>query len=171
MAYSDHAPDHAMVSQSFGLSRATNDAQCHLLNWLGRGTFLFILVSSVALADASPSEAESLQAQVSRYWGALKNFDLATAYQMEEGAASGTLSPLTFRQQWSETDWDLVEYEIRSAELIDEAAEVEIELTFAVPQLPKNLSRTITDHWIMRGEQWLRARPAANAAASSNGTP
>lgn len=171
MAYSDHAPSHDMASQSSGISRATNDAQRQLLKWLGRGTFLFILISSVGLADAPPSEEESLRAQVSRYWHALKNFDLATAYQMEEGAASGTLSPLTFRQQWSETDWDLVEYEIRSAELIDEAAEVQIELTFAVPQLSKNLSRTITDHWIMRDEEWLHARPAATVPAASNSTP
>lgn len=117
---------------------------------------LAVLVFSVGLAQASSSQDPNLEAQVTGYWNAIKSFDLATAYRLEEGARSGTLSPLEFRKEWSHTDWELVDFRLQDIEADAKSAEVTMDLTFAVPQLPKNLHRKIADHWTMRSGEWLR---------------
>lgn len=132
----------------------------------------FFLVASllvgVGIANGTSSAAGSLETRVWSYWDAIKSFDLATAYNLEEGARFKALSPLSFREQWSETDWELIEFQIVSVELSDSSAEVVVDLMFDVPQLSKNLARRITDHWVWREGEWLHASPVSNRGTASS---
>lgn len=157
---------------AFSTSRDPISARCQMPTSTHCAIFVLAIVLSVGQATASSSEDASLRAQVSKYWNAIMSFDLATAYHMEEGAHSGALSPLAFRKQWSETDWELVDFRLHSTKLMDQSGKVTIELTFDVPQLSKHLSRMITDHWTIRGDEWLHvSRLATNDPGALENAP
>jgi hypothetical protein len=107
-------------------------------------------------AEQASNQEDAIRQAVSKFWDAIKVFDLATAYHLEAGASDGDLTATAFREYWSDTDWELRSYEIRSITIDGDEADVDLLLLWHPPQLPKDVSRPFDDRWRYHDGAWLR---------------
>jgi hypothetical protein len=116
-----------------------------------------VAATITVVAAATPSDDEQrLRETLDHFWGAIQVFDLFTAYQLEAGAHDGALTANNFREQWTRTDWELRQFEVKTVDIDGDEATVELTLTWDPAEFPRDVTKSFTDRWRLIDGQWYR---------------